>query len=206
VETSDIEAGKAIVNEILSGCDGIIVPGGYGSRGTEGKIDCIRYARENGMPFLGLCYGLQMAVIEWARHKGNMEGANSTEIDPNTKYPVIDFLPEQRGVKDKGANQRLGAWECKLKKGTRAHGAYGQDTIFERHRHRYEVNNDFVQKLSESGLVVSGTSPDGNIVEIIEWPEGFGVGTQAHPELKSRLERPAPLFVSFVDACLKNKK
>lgn len=205
VETSDIDSGKATAKELLHGCDGIIVPGGYGSRGTEGKIACIKHAREHGLPFLGLCYGLQMAVIEWARHKCEMVGANSTEIDDKTKYPVIDFLPEQRGVRDKGANQRLGAWECRLKKGTRAHNAYKADVCFERHRHRYEVNNDFVQQLQQGGLVVSGTSPDGNIVEMIEWPDGFGIGTQAHPELKSRLERPAPLFVAFVEACLKKK-
>lgn len=206
VETSEIEDGKATAKGLLSGCDGIIVPGGYGSRGTEGKIACIKYARENKLPFLGLCYGLQMAVIEWARSNAGMEGANSTEINPQTKYPVIDFLPEQRGVKDKGANQRLGAWPCKLKKGTKAYAAYGTEDISERHRHRYEVNNDYVQKLSESGLVISGTSPDGNIVEMIEWPEGWGVGTQAHPELKSRLERPSPIFVAFVKACIEKKK
>ena len=206
VETSEIDDGKATAKELLKNCDGIIVPGGYGSRGTEGKIACIKYARENKLPFLGLCYGLQMAVIEWARHKAGMDGANSTEIDEKTAYPVIDFLPEQRGIKDKGANQRLGAWPCKLKKGTKAHAAYGKDDISERHRHRYEVNNELVPKLAESGLVISGSSPDGNIVEVIEWPDGFGVATQAHPELKSRLERPAPLFVSFAKACLEEKK
>ena len=206
VETSEIDDGKASAKELLQGCEGIIVPGGYGSRGTGGKMACIKYARENKMPFLGLCYGLQMAVIEWARNCAGMEKAHTTEIDPATPFPVIDFLPEQRGVKGKGANQRLGAWECRLKKGTRAHAAYGTENISERHRHRYEVNNDFVGKLSESGLVISGTSPDGNIVEVIEWPEGWGVGTQAHPELKSRLERPAPLFVDFVKACLDRKK
>lgn len=206
VETSDIEEGKATPKEILAGCDGIIVPGGFGSRGTEGKIACIRYARENGLPFLGLCYGMQMAVVEWSRNKCKMEGANSTEIDPKTKYPVIDFLPGQRGVSDKGATMRLGAWDCQLKKGTKAHAAYGTEKTSERHRHRYEVNGDFAQKLSDSGLVISGTSPDGSIVEIIEWPDGFGIGTQAHPELKSRLERPAPLFVAFVKACIEPKK
>ena len=206
VETSDIDDGKATPRDLLNGCDGIIVPGGYGSRGGEGKIACIKYAREHQMPFLGLCYGLQMAVIEWARHKGGMEKANTTEVDEKTPFPVIDFLPEQRGVKDKGANQRLGAWPCKVKKGTRAHEAYGKDEISERHRHRYEVNNDFRVKLEESGLVMSGTSPDGSIVEMIEWPAGWGVGTQAHPELKSRLERPAPLFVAFVKACVEYGK
>ncbi|MCX6770165.1 MAG: CTP synthase, partial [Candidatus Micrarchaeota archaeon] len=206
VETSDIEAGKATAKELLAGCDGIIVPGGFGSRGTEGKIECIKHARETKLPFLGLCYGMQMAVVEWARSKCGMPGANSTEIDANTKYPVIDFLPEQRGIKDKGATMRLGAWECKLKRGTKSFDAYGTEKISERHRHRYEVNNDFVSNLSESGLIISGTSPDGNIVEMIEWPEGFGIGTQAHPELKSRLEVPAPLFVAFVEACLSKKK
>ncbi|MCX8197294.1 MAG: CTP synthase [Candidatus Micrarchaeota archaeon] len=205
VETTEIADLKG-AQELLGDCDGIIVPGGYGSRGTEGKIMCIRYARENKVPFLGLCYGMQMAVIEWARNVAGMEGANTTEIDEKTKYPVIDFLPEQRGLKDKGATQRLGAWPCKLKKGTKAYLAYGQELIYERHRHRYEVNNDYRQRLEESGLVISGTSPDGNIVEMVEWPEGFGVGTQAHPELKSRLERPAPLFVSFVKACIEFKK
>ncbi|VVC01277.1 CTP synthase [uncultured archaeon] len=205
VETSDIEAGKATAKELLEGCDGIIVPGGFGSRGTEGKIACIKHAREKGLPFLGLCYGMQMAVVEWARHKAGMEGANSSEISPETKYPVIDLLPEQRNIKDKGATMRLGAWECKLKKGTKSHDAYGTDTISERHRHRYEVNNDLVDRIAASGLIISGTSPDGKIVEIIEWPDGFGIGTQAHPELKSRLERPAPLFVSFVKACLDKK-
>ena len=206
VETSEIDEGHASAKDLLSDCDGIIVPGGYGSRGVEGKIACIRYAREKGMPFLGLCYGLQMAVIEWARHKANMQGANTTEVDEKTPYPVIDFLPEQRGVKDKGGNQRLGAWPCKLKKGTKAYDAYGKEEISERHRHRYEVSNDFVQKLTESGLIFSGTSPDGNIMEVIEWPDGFGIGTQAHPELKSRLERPAPLFVAFVKACIEFSK
>ena len=205
VETSEIESGAATAKGLLEGCDGIIVPGGFGSRGTEGKIACIKHARENGIPFLGLCYGMQMAVVEWARHKCALEGANSTEINSETKYPVIDFLPEQRGIKDKGATMRLGAWECVLAKKTHSFDAYGTEKISERHRHRYEVNNDYVKKLEESGLVIAGKSPDGNIVEIIEWPDGFGVGTQAHPELKSRLERPAPLFLAFVEACLKKK-
>ncbi|MEM4633629.1 MAG: CTP synthase [Candidatus Anstonellaceae archaeon] len=206
VETSDIEDGKTSAKELLSSCHGVIVPGGFGSRGIEGKIACIKHARENRIPYLGLCYGMQIAVVEWARNVCGMDGANSTEINPDTKYPVIDFLPEQRGVKDKGATMRLGAWECRLKKGTKAYDAYGVETIFERHRHRYEVNNDYRERLEKSGLIISGTSPDGQIVEMIEWPEGFGIGTQAHPELKSRLERPAPLFLAFVKACLENKK
>ncbi|MEM4554261.1 MAG: CTP synthase [Candidatus Anstonellaceae archaeon] len=206
VETSEIEEGKTRPEEILANCDGIIVPGGYGSRGTEGKISCIKYARENGLPFLGLCFGLQMAVIEWARNVAGLKGANSTEIEEKTPHPVIDFLPQQRGVKEKGATQRLGAWPCKLKKGTKAYAAYGQELIYERHRHRYEVNNEYRQRLEESGLIISGTSPDESIVEMVEWPNGFGIGTQAHPELKSRLEQPAPLFVAFVKACIEKKQ
>ncbi len=205
-ETSEIEAGKSTPERLLSGCDGIIVPGGFGTRGTEGKIACIKHAREKKMPFLGLCYGMQMAVVEWARNRCGFTGANSSEIDQKTKYPVIDFLPEQMKIKDKGATMRLGAWDCKVKKGTIAHKAYGTEKISERHRHRYEVNNDYVEKLVSSGLVISGTTPDGNIVEIIEWPDGFGIGTQAHPELKSRLEKPAPLFLAFAKACLDRKK
>jgi CTP synthase len=205
VETSNIDSGKSTAKQVLAGCDGVIVPGGFGSRGTEGKIECIRHARETLMPYLGLCYGMQMAVVEWARNVCGLKGANSSEIDPKTPHPVIDLLPEQRKVKDKGATMRLGAWDCKLKKGTKAHSAYKLDSISERHRHRYEVNNDYVQRLESSGLVVSGTSPDGGIVEVIEWPKGWGVGTQAHPELKSRLEKPSPLFVSFVRACLEGK-
>ncbi|MCX8195129.1 MAG: CTP synthase [Candidatus Micrarchaeota archaeon] len=206
VETSDIEEGRASVKELLADCNGVIVPGGYGSRGTEGKIACIKYAREEGLPFLGLCFGLQMAVVEWARNVAGLKNANSTEIDPNTPYPVIDLLPEQRSIKEKGGNQRLGAWECRLKKGTRTYEAYGKEKISERHRHRYEVNNDYVNRLEESGLVIAGTSPDGSIVEVVEWPDGWGVATQAHPELKSRLEQPAPLFVAFVKACLDVEK
>jgi CTP synthase len=202
VETTEIEDKKISVKDALQGCDGIIVPGGFGSRGTEGKIECIKYARENKLPFLGLCYGMQMAVVEWARNICGLDGANSTEIDPKTPYPVIDILPEQIGITEKGATMRLGGWECVLKKGTKTYEAYKTEKISERHRHRYEVNNEFVQTLIKSGLIISGTTPDGKIAEIIEWPDGFGIGTQAHPELKSRLERPAPLFVAFVNACL----
>ncbi len=205
IETTEIEEGKQTL-DVLKDCDGVIVPGGFGSRGAEGKINCIKWARENKVPYLGLCFGMQLAVVEWARNVCGMEGANSTEIDPNTKYPVIDFLPEQRTIECKGATMRLGSYPCKLKKGTRAHAAYGADLIHERHRHRYEFNNDFRQKLEEGGLVISGVSPDEKIVEMMEWRDGWGVGTQAHPELKSRLERPAPLFVAFLKEVLKRKK
>lgn len=205
IETTDIEEGKTPLT-VLESVDGIIVPGGFGGRGTEGKIQCIQYAREKGIPFLGLCFGLQLAVAEWARNKAGLTGANSTEIDPETRYPVIDILPEQKAIKDKGATMRLGSYPCKLKKGTKAFEAYGKEEIHERHRHRYEVNPEYVQKLSESGLVISGTSPDGKIVETIEWPTGWGVATQAHPEFKSRFEEPAPLFMAFMKEVLKAQK
>ncbi|VVB59030.1 CTP synthase [Candidatus Anstonella stagnisolia] len=206
VETSDIEDKKVSAKELLKGADAVIVPGGFGSRGTEGKIEVAKYCRENGVPYLGLCFGLQMQVIEYARNVCGMAGANTTEIDEKTKYPVIDFLPEQRKIKDKGATMRLGAYECIVKKGTKAHEAYGTDKISERHRHRYEVNNDFVETLEKNGLVISGKSPAGDIVEMVEWKDSFGVSTQAHPELKSRLERPAPLFVALLKAAIERKK
>ncbi|MBI5158785.1 CTP synthase (glutamine hydrolyzing) [Candidatus Micrarchaeota archaeon] len=205
VETTEIEDGKLLVSA-LDECDGIIVPGGFGARGSEGKIKCINYARKNGIPFLGLCFGLQMAVVEWARNECGMTGANSTEIDADTHYPVIDLLPEQKSVKDKGATMRLGAYPCKIKKGTKTFQAYGKEEVSERHRHRFEVNPELAGKLEEKGLVLSGKSPDGKIVEMIEWPEGFGIATQAHPEFKSRLEKPAPLFQAFLQAVKEKKK
>jgi len=201
IETTEIEQDKSKLKE-LDSCDGIIVPGGYGSRGTEGKIECIRYAREKGLPFLGLCFGMQLAAVEYARSVCGLKGANTTEIDPKTAYPVIDVLPEQKAIKLLGGTQRLGGYEAKLVKGTRAHAAYGADSISERHRHRFEFNNEFRGKLEEGGLVISGTSPDGEIVEFIEWKDSFGIGTQAHPEFKSRAEKPAPLFLAFVKAAL----
>ncbi|MBM3229594.1 CTP synthase [Candidatus Parvarchaeota archaeon] len=217
IETSEIEDGKP-VEDLLKSCDGLIVPGGFGKRGVEGKIKCIEYARKNGMPYLGLCLGLQMMTIEWARNVAGLKDANSTEFDESTKHPVIDFLPEQRKIKEKGATMRLGAWECDVAKGTHAHKLYGCDKagsrISERHRHRWEVNNDYLETLMKSGFVIAGKSPDGTIIEMVEWPQngtggttsGFGAATQAHPELKSRLEKPAPLFVGLVEACLKRQQ
>ncbi len=205
IETTDIEEGKMPLSA-LDECDGILVPGGFGSRGSEGKIMAINYARTKKIPFLGLCFGLQMAVVEWARNEAGMQNANSTEIDADTHYPVIDLLPEQKAIKDKGATMRLGACPCKLKKGTKTFEAYGKEEISERHRHRYEVNPEFVKKLEETGLIVSGTSNDEKIVETIEWPDGFGLATQAHPEFKSRLERPAPLFTAFLNAVKERKR
>lgn len=206
VDTEKIEKEGANPAELLSRYDGIIVPGGFGSRGVEGKIEAIKYAREKGVPFLGLCLGLQLCVVEYARNVAKLKGAHSTEMERQTPYPVIDLMPEQKEIKEKGATMRLGSWDCVLKKGTKAYEAYEQEKIAERHRHRFEVNNALVPELEKAGLVISGKSPDGNIVEMVEWLDGWGVATQAHPELKSRLERPAPLFAAFVKACLKNKK
>ena len=203
VESTDIEK-KGV--EILGKFDAVVVPGGFGKRGIEGKIDAIRYCREHGIPLLGLCLGMQLMVIEWARSMCGMEGANSTEFNKDTLYPVIDILPEQKSITEKGATMRLGAYPCRLKKGTKAHAAYGKEDISERHRHRYEVNPDFVKKLEEGGLVVSGVYPKKDIVEMAEWPGSFGIATQAHPELKSRLEEPAPLFVALLKAALEKKE
>lgn len=197
---------KGDVKEILKDYDAIIVPGGFGKRGVEGKISAIKYARENGIPYLGLCLGMQLMTIEYARNVAGMAGANSTEFDEKTPYPVIDILPEQKQIVKKGATMRLGAYEMNLKEGTRGLEAYGDRTVYERHRHRYEVNPEFVQKLKDAGLVISGTHPKNEITEMVEWKETFGIATQAHPELKSRLEKPAPLFVALLKAAIKNRK
>jgi len=202
IETTEIEADKSKLKQ-LQECDGIIVPGGYGARGTDGKIACIKWARENKLPFLGLCFGMQLAVVEFARNVCGLKDANSTEINPGTPHPVIDILPDQTGAL--GGTQRLGAYPAKLAKGTRTYAAYGKADISERHRHRWEFNNKYRERLEKGGLVISGTSPDGNIVEFIEWKGSFGIGTQAHPEFKSRLEKPAPLFVAFLKSVMEKK-
>ncbi|MCD6522714.1 MAG: CTP synthase (glutamine hydrolyzing) [Candidatus Diapherotrites archaeon] len=204
IETTDIENGKASIADVLKDVDGIIVPGGFGSRGTEGKIKCIQYARENNIPYLGLCFGFQMAVIEFARNVCGLEGAHSTEIEPNTKYPVIDIIPEQKEIDEKGGTMRLGAYPAILKEGSIVASLYGKTEVSERHRHRYEVNPDYIEILEKHGLVFSGRSPDGKLMEFLEIPDHkFFVGTQAHPEFKSRLDSPAPLFYGFLKACLK---
>ena len=187
----------------LAAVDGILVPHGFGSRGVEGKIVAVRYARERGIPYFGICFGLQMAVIEFARHVAGLTGANSTEVDPETPYPVIDLLPEQRGLAEKGATMRLGAWPCVLRKGSKAHAAYGQEQISERHRHRYEVNPELRDQLSRAGLVFSGVSPDGRLVEVVELEDHpWFVACQYHPEFKSRPFAPHPLFSAFVQAVI----
>ena len=187
----------------LSHLDGIVLPGGFGSRGIEGKIAAAGYARQSELPCLGLCLGLQMMVVDVARNLAGLTGANSREIDPDTPYAVIDLMDEQKNVVDMGGTMRLGAYVAKLAPGSQVEKAYGEPVVFERHRHRYEVNPRFRHRLEEAGLVCSGTSPDGRLVEFIEFPgHPFWVGTQAHPEFKSRPDRPHPLFYEFVGAAL----
>lgn len=207
VETTQIESGDLTSGEALKGVQGVLVPGGFGTRGAEGKVELIRYARENKIPFLGLCFGLQQAVIDYARNVCRIEGANSTEVDPNTKHPVIDILPNQKAVKKKGGTMRLGAYQADVKEGSLINQLYGSTKVSERHRHRFEVNPKYHNILEENGLVISGTSENGKLAEFIELPSHpFFAGTQAHPELKSKLEHPAPLFYGFVKAALEQKK
>ena len=200
VDSEEIERKGAAC---LDTADGILVAPGFGTRGTEGKIIAARYARERAVPYFGICLGLQIAVIEFARNVAGLRGANSTEFEPTPAHPVIDLLPEQRGVVDKGATMRLGAWPCILRPGTRAEVAYGVTEISERHRHRYEVNNDYRDRLMAAGLVISGASPDEQLVEMIELRNHpYFVACQFHPEFKSRPQQPHPLFRSFVGAAL----
>lgn len=193
--------------EILGDVHGIIVPGGFGDRGVEGMISAARYARENNIPYLGLCLGMQVSIIEFARHVVGLEDAHSIELNPRTSHPVIALLPDQNGVTDLGGTLRLGSYPCLLDKTSKAYELYGTDQIAERHRHRYEVNNDYRQQLIDCGMKLCGTSPDGRIVEMIELPEHpWFVATQAHPELKSRPNRPHPLFHGFISAACKKIK
>jgi CTP synthase len=200
IASDDLEG--ANVHEILGDVDGILVPGGFGVRGIEGKIDATRFARENDVPFLGICLGLQCAVIEFARNVAGLEGANSSEFDSSTPAPVVDILAGQ-DLNSLGGTMRLGAYPCRIKRGSKAEDAYGAELIFERHRHRYEVNPRFRRKLEDAGLVCSGESPDGTLVEIIELPDHpWFVAGQFHPEFKSRPDRPQPLFRDFIGAAI----
>ena len=208
VNSEEIEENKPDLSEVFKDIDGIIVPGGFGYRGIEGKIEAIRYARENKIPYLGLCLGMQCAVIEFARNVCGMKKANSSEFIPDTPYPVIDLMSDQEDVTEKGGTMRLGIYACKLKDGTKARKLYdNKEIIYERHRHRYEVSNELRPILEEAGLVISGTSPDGRLVEIIELKDHpYFEATQAHPEFKSRPNRPHPLFLGFIEAALKERK
>ena len=203
---SEVFEGKDDCKQQLSGYDGILVPGGFGSRGTEGMIRAIKFARECGVPFLGVCYGFQLATVEFSRDEVGLDGANSTEIDEKTPYPVIDLLPEQRDVVNKGGTMRLGAYPISVKRDTLAWRLYGREVIYERHRHRYEVNPVFWDKLTGAGLVFSGTTMDGSRMEIFELPgHFFFFATQFHPEFKSRPGKPDPAYYGFVKACLDRK-
>ena len=195
------------VAELLGDADGIIVPGGFGHRGTEGKIQAIRYAREQDVPMLGICLGMQLTCIEFARHVLALEGANSAELDPATQYPIIDLLPDQAGVQDLGGTLRLGLYPCQLKPGSKAAFAYGQDRVERRHRHRYEFNTAFRQQFEDAGFVFSGLSPDKRLMEVVELPDKkFFVAAQYHPELHSRPNRPVELYTAFVTAAIENQE
>ncbi|MDR1298774.1 MAG: CTP synthase [Oscillospiraceae bacterium] len=191
----------AAVTQVLADCQGVLVPGGFGSRGVEGMISAAKFARENKIPYFGICYGMHMAVIEFARNAAGLENANSSEINELTKYPVIDLMPDQVGITKKGGTMRLGKYPCRLREGSRVAAMYGMDEISERHRHRYEFNNDYRQRFESFGMAFSGVSPDGSLVEIMELADHpWFVGVQFHPELKSRPNRVHPLFNGFIKA------
>ncbi|MDQ0352739.1 CTP synthase [Alkalibacillus filiformis] len=201
---SSEEVTKDNVDEYLNDVDGILVPGGFGDRAIDGKIEAIRYARENKVPFLGICLGMQLATVEYARNVLGLEGAHSAEIEPSTPYPVIDLLPEQKDVEDLGGTLRLGVYACRLEEGTNAYDAYKEELVYERHRHRYEFNNEYREQMEAEGFVFSGLSPDGRLAEIIELKDHpWFVASQFHPEFKSRPTRPQPLFKKFVEHCVK---
>ena len=191
----------------VSGADAVMVPMGFGPRGTEGKIEALRYARENNVPLFGICYGMQMAVVEFARHVCGLEGANSSEVDPQTPHPVIDLMLEQRNLDEKGGTMRLGAWPCVIVDGTLAHQVYGKKKISEWHRHRYEFNNRYRRQIEKAGMVFSGVSPDSELVEMIEIPSHpWFIASQFHPEFKSKPLTCHPLFKGFIRAALAYKR
>lgn len=210
IDSESLEADNADLDEILGDMDGILVPGGFGSRGIEGKILAANYARTHDIPYLGICLGMQIAIIEFARNVLNMQGANSAEINPETPFPLIDILPEKKNISDLGGTLRLGQYPCILNEKSKSYQLYGEKEIFERHRHRYEVNNDYRDSLLQGGMIFAGTSPDNHIVEMIELPDHpWFVACQFHPEFKSRPNKPHPLFRGFVTAAaerMKNKK
>jgi CTP synthase len=203
VEATDLEHGAAKTAKILKGFNGVLVPGGFGHRGIEGKIEAIRHAREHKVPYFGVCLGMQTMALEYARNVLGLKGANSTEFDSATPYPVIAMLEEQKNVKSMGGTMRLGAYPCRVAKNSRAAGAYGEKVIFERHRHRYEFNNEYREAFSKSGVFFSGVSPDGSLVEMMELREHpWMLGVQFHPEFKSKPTLAHPLFKAFIKASL----
>ena len=205
INSEDINPDTA--DDMLKYCDGIIVPGGFGDRGIEGMIEAIKYARENKIPMFGICLGMQMAVVEFARHVAGMPEANSSEFTPDGKFNVIDIMDEQKDITEKGGTMRLGLYPCKLKKGSKVNRIYGEDLIYERHRHRWEFNNAFRTQLTSKGLELAGLSPDEKLVEIVELPDHpWFIGVQFHPEFKSRPNKPQKLFADFIRASLENKE
>ena len=205
INSEDINPDTA--DDMLKDCDGIIVPGGFGDRGIEGMIEAIKYARENKIPMFGICLGMQMAVVEFARHVAGMPEANSSEFTPDGKFNVIDIMDEQKDITEKGGTMRLGLYPCKLKKGSKVNRIYGEDLIYERHRHRWEFNNAFRTQLTSKGLELAGLSPDEKLVEIVELPDHpWFIGVQFHPEFKSRPNKPQKLFADFIRASLENKE
>lgn len=203
IHSTQLEADNADIEQMLSGLDGVLVAPGFGERGIEGKLRAIRFVRENNIPFFGICLGMQCAVVEFARNMANIEKASSTEVNPQTENPVIDLMPEQKKITAKGGTMRLGAYQCQLSPNSKAAKAYNATLISERHRHRWEFNDDYRERIEAAGMLISGTNPDTNLVEIVELPNHrWFVGVQFHPELKSTPENPHPLFVSFIKACL----
>lgn len=206
IDSETLEGDDVNLDDVLGDVDGILVPGGFGSRGIEGKINACQYARTHGIPYLGICLGMQIAIIEFARHVLGMNGANSAEINPDTQFPVIDILPEQKEVTDMGGTMRLGQYPCTLNPESKSYELYGASMIYERHRHRYEVNNDYRNDLLSGGMIFAGTSPDNHIVEMVEIPNHpWFAACQFHPEFKSRPNKPHPLFRGFVTAAAKHK-
>jgi len=207
VKIESVDSEKLEDPSVLASADGVLVPHGFGSRGAEGKIRAVQYAREHGIPFLGICFGMQLACCEFARHVAGLEGASSREVDPDTPHPVIDLLPGQAEVEDKGATMRLGDWPCVLEEGSRARQIYGEREIAERHRHRYEFNPAYRARLEKAGLRFSGSSPDGRLAEIVELPDHpFFVASQFHPEFASKPFAPHPLFQAFVEAAVVHRR
>ncbi|MCB9275336.1 MAG: CTP synthase [Lewinellaceae bacterium] len=206
IHAEQLEGEFEDVSKRLEGLDGVLVAPGFGERGIEGKIRAIQYVRENSIPFFGICLGMQCAVVEFGRNVMGLEGASSTEVEPKTPHPIIDLMPDQKKITKKGGTMRLGAYPCELRRRSKASHSYGQLRISERHRHRYEFNNEYLERMEKAGLIPSGINPDSNLVEIVELKDHpWFVGVQFHPELKSTVEKPHPLFVSFVKACLERK-